>query len=177
MRRKRTPEQRAIVDENRRKIGASPQEVRALLTPELNESLQKIEAQLVGMFTGFKAGPFAPAVRDISREAPEDVHAAAAGSSPEVVNAGMLTALGGTDIAGTAHRCHIHRSSQGSGGMDCEPVTSADRARDGESNLAASFRQGPGQHTRATSDFAARRRHTRNCSTGWRRSLSRTAGR
>ena len=92
---KRTPEQRAIVDENRRKIGASPQEVRALLTPELNESLQKIETQLVGMFTGFKAGPFAPAVRDISREAPKTFLPPRPGSSPEIVNAGMLTALGG----------------------------------------------------------------------------------
>ncbi len=95
---KRTPEQRAIVDENRRKIGASPQEVRALLTPELNESLQKIETQLVGMFTGFKAGPFAPAVRDISREAPKTFMPPRPGSSPEIVNAGMLTALGGTDV-------------------------------------------------------------------------------
>ncbi|HYI95384.1 MAG TPA: DUF1549 domain-containing protein, partial [Bryobacteraceae bacterium] len=89
---KRTPEQRSIVDENRRKIGASPQEVRALLTPELNESLQKIETQLVGMFTGFKAGPFAPAVRDISREAPKTFMPPRPGSSPEIVNAGMLTA-------------------------------------------------------------------------------------
>lgn len=95
---KRTPAQRALVDENRRKISPSPLEVRAQLTPEHTEALHKIEIQLVSMFTGFKAGPFSPSVRDISREAPKTFMPARPGAKPEVVEAGLLTALGGADI-------------------------------------------------------------------------------
>ncbi|HYP04865.1 MAG TPA: DUF1553 domain-containing protein, partial [Bryobacteraceae bacterium] len=60
---------------------------------------QKIEGQLVGMFTGFKAGPFAPGVRDISREAPRTFMPARPGSEPQEVGPGLLSALGGGDIA------------------------------------------------------------------------------
>ena len=57
---KRTPEQRAIVKENAKKISASAEEVRAMLTPAHTEEVHKIEVRLVSMFTGYKAGPFAP---------------------------------------------------------------------------------------------------------------------
>jgi hypothetical protein len=95
---KRTPEQRAIVDENRRKISSTPEQVRAILAPEHTAALHKIEVQLVSMFTGFKAGPFAPGVRDISREAPKTFLPQRPGKPLETVEAGLLTALGGSDI-------------------------------------------------------------------------------
>lgn len=95
---KRTPEQRALVEENRKKIAASSDEVRALLTPEQTAQLHKIEVQLVGMFTGFKAGPFAPSVRDISREAPKTFLPARGAAPPELVEPGFLTVLGGANI-------------------------------------------------------------------------------
>jgi hypothetical protein len=96
---RRTPAQRAVVEENRKKISPGAEEVRAILTPEHAAALHKIEVQLVGMFTGFKAGPFAPGVRDISREAPKTFLPAKAGAKPEAVNAGLLSALGGGDIS------------------------------------------------------------------------------
>ena len=95
---KRTPAQRAIVEENRRKIQPSAEEVRAVLTPEHTAAVHKIEIQLVTMFTGFKAGPFAPGVHDISREAPKTFLPARAGAKPEEVGPGLLSALGGGDI-------------------------------------------------------------------------------
>ncbi len=95
---KRTPQQRALVDENRKKTGASPEEVRAELTPEHRAQLQKSEVQLVGMFTGFKPGPFAPGVKDISREAPKTFMPARPGTPREVVEPGFLTALGGGNV-------------------------------------------------------------------------------
>ena len=95
---KRTPAQRAIVEENRRKINAPPEQVRAALTPDHAAALHKIEIQLVSMFTGFKAGPFAPSVHDISREAPKTFLPQRPGKPPEEVGPGLLTALGGGDI-------------------------------------------------------------------------------
>jgi hypothetical protein len=95
---KRTPEQRALVDANRKNIAARPDDVRAELSPEHLAALQKIEGQLVGMFTGFKAGPFAPGVRDISREAPRTFMPPRPGSQPQEVGAGLLSAIGGGDI-------------------------------------------------------------------------------
>lgn len=95
---KRTPEQRAIVEENRRKINASNDEVRAALTPDDAAKLHKFEVQLVGMFTGYKDGPFAPGVRDISREAPKTLLAGRNGGPPEVIEPGFPQALGGGTI-------------------------------------------------------------------------------
>lgn len=95
---KRTPEQRARVEENRRKITPSAEEVRQLLTPEHREALHKIEVQLVTMFTGFKAGPFSPGVHDVSREAPKTFLPPRPSSKPEIVGAGLLSVLGGGDI-------------------------------------------------------------------------------
>ena len=96
---KRTPAQRALVEENRRKISSTPEEVRATLTAEHAAALHKIEVQLVTMFTGFKAGPFAPGVHDISREAPKTFLPPRPGKPPEEVRGGLLTVLGGGDIA------------------------------------------------------------------------------
>ena len=95
---KRTPAQRAIVEENRRKINAPPEQIRAALTPDHAAALHKIEIQLVSMFTGFKAGPFAPSVHDISREAPKTFLPQRPGKPLEEVGPGFLTALGGGDI-------------------------------------------------------------------------------
>ncbi len=95
---KRTPAQRTLVEENRKKISAGAEEVRAILSGDHAAALHKIEVQLVSMFTGYKAGPFAPGVHDISREAPKTFLPAKAGNNPEEVNAGLLSALGGGDI-------------------------------------------------------------------------------
>ena len=94
---KRTPVQRGLVDDNKKTIAAGAEEVRALLTPGDAEKLHTIEVKLVSMFTGYKSGPFAPGVRDISREAPKTFLPARAGGKPELVNAGFPTALGGGD--------------------------------------------------------------------------------
>ena len=85
---KRTPAQRALVEENRRKIASTPEEVRATLTAEHAAALHKIEVQLVTMFTRFKAGPFAPGVHDISREAPKTFLPPRPGKPPEEVQRG-----------------------------------------------------------------------------------------
>jgi hypothetical protein len=95
---KRTPGQRTLVEENRKKIAPAAEEVRAILTPDHAAALHKIEVQLVSMFTGFKAGPFAPGVHDISREGPQTFLPARAGAKPELVHPGMLSALGGQDV-------------------------------------------------------------------------------
>ena len=96
---KRTPAQRALVEENRKKISSTAEEVRATLDAEHAAALHKIEVQLVTMFTGFKAGPFAPGVHDISREAPKTFLPPRPGKPPEEVRGGLLTVLGGGDIA------------------------------------------------------------------------------
>jgi hypothetical protein len=95
---KRTPEQRALIEANRKRIAAPSEEVRAILTPEDRERLHKFEIQLVNMFTGFKAGPFAPGVKDISREAPKTFLPGRGGAPGEEVKPGLLTALRGGDI-------------------------------------------------------------------------------
>ncbi len=96
---KRTPAQRALVEENRKKISSTAEEVRATLDAGHAAALHKIEVQLVTMFTGFKAGPFAPGVHDISREAPKTFLPPRPGKPPEEVRGGLLTVLGGGDIA------------------------------------------------------------------------------
>jgi hypothetical protein len=88
-----------LIEENRRKISSTPEEVRGTLTAEHAAALHKIEVQLVTMFTGFKAGPFAPGVHDISREAPKTFLPPRPGKPSEEVRGGLLTVLGGGDIA------------------------------------------------------------------------------
>jgi hypothetical protein len=92
---RRTPEQRALVDATRKKIAPDSDEVRAILTTDDAAKLHKIEVQLVGMFKGFKAGPFAPGVHDISRESPKTFLPGRGGGLGETVEPGFPMALGG----------------------------------------------------------------------------------
>ncbi|MEJ7605185.1 MAG: DUF1553 domain-containing protein [Bryobacteraceae bacterium] len=73
--------------------------MRPLLAAEHVSQLQKLESQLVTMFTGFKAGPFAPGVRDIGREAPKTFLAARGGGQPEEIQPAFLSVLGGAKVA------------------------------------------------------------------------------
>jgi mono/diheme cytochrome c family protein len=68
------------------------------MKPEDAAKLKTIEQQLVQMFRNYKPGPFAPAVRDISRESPKVYLPARAGRPPQEVLPGYLTALGGGGI-------------------------------------------------------------------------------
>ena len=72
------------------------------------------------MFTGYKAGPFAPGVHDISREAPKTFLPARAGRPPEVVNAGLLSALGGGDIPEPPIDAAHDHAPEGARGVDCK---------------------------------------------------------
>ena len=78
--------------------GASEEKIRAEMTPADLKKLNAIELALVRMFTGFKAGPFSPSVRDLGREAPRTYLPARSGKPPEEVTPGFLSALGGMDV-------------------------------------------------------------------------------
>ena len=67
------------------------------VNPEKEAKLKAIQQQLVQMFRGYKPGPFAPAVHDISRESPK-VYLMRNGRRPEEVAPGFPTALGGGSI-------------------------------------------------------------------------------
>jgi hypothetical protein len=68
------------------------------MKPEDTAKLKAIEQQLVQMFRNYKPGPFAPAVRDISRESPRVYLPAKNGRPPVEVLPGFPTALGGGAI-------------------------------------------------------------------------------
>ncbi len=68
--------------------------------PDLDKEkkIKALEQQLVQMFRNYKPGPFAPNVRDISREAPKAFLPARSGRPPEEVGPAFLSALGGGAI-------------------------------------------------------------------------------
>ena len=76
---------------------SSDEKLRAAMTPEDLDKLHQIEVALVKMYTGFKAGPFSPSVKDLSRESPRTYLPGRGGKPAEEVHAGFLTALGGMD--------------------------------------------------------------------------------
>jgi hypothetical protein len=97
---KRTPEQRELIDANRRTVRVNDDEIRAAMSQEDRERLQAIERRLTGMFTGHKPPPMSPGIMDMGREAPRTFLAVRGNPAVrgEQVDPGFLTALGGGEI-------------------------------------------------------------------------------
>ena len=95
----KTPEQKAVTDAFAKKVEPSDDEVYAQLSKDELERLHKIERRLVSMYRGYGPGPMSPSLTDVGREAPRTYLPAKSGGEPTEVRAGMLTVLGGEDIA------------------------------------------------------------------------------
>jgi len=95
----KAPEQKKITDQFQKEVEPSDAQVYAVLSKEEAEQLDKIEKRLVGMYKNFSPGPFSPGLTDIGRESPRTYVPAKGGGNGEEVGPGVLTALGGGDIA------------------------------------------------------------------------------
>ena len=97
---KRTPDQKELIEANRRSIRVSDGDIRAAMSQEDTDRLQAIERRLVGMFTGHKPPPMSPGIMDIGREAPRTFVAVRGNPTirGELVEPGFLSALGGGDV-------------------------------------------------------------------------------
>lgn len=106
----KTPEMKALADAHAKKVEPTDDEVYALLSPAETERLHKIERRLVAMYKTYQPGPFAPALTDLSREAPKTFLPVKGKPDGEEVGPGFPSALGGGDIpeapmtATTSHR-------------------------------------------------------------------------
>ena len=95
----KTPEQKKITDQFQKEVEPTDAQVYAVLSKVDAERLDKIEKKLVGMYKNFSPGPFSPGLTDISRESPRTFLPPKGGGEGEEVGPGVLTALGGGDIA------------------------------------------------------------------------------
>lgn len=94
----RTPQQKALFEAHQKEVNPSDDSVRAILSQADAERLHAFEKRLVSMFQRFSPGPFAPGVIDADRTAPLTLMPAKAGSNPQPVGPGFLSALGGGEI-------------------------------------------------------------------------------
>jgi len=96
----RTPQQKALVEENGRRISSREDEVLALLSPADRERLQRVEKRLVSLYSTYAPGPFSPGLTDVGRESPKTFMPVKGAPPPgQEVGPGLLTALNGADIA------------------------------------------------------------------------------
>lgn len=96
---KRTPAQRVLVDSNPDAVRVTQDEIYKALSADDRARIDALGRKLVGMFANHNSGPIAPGVMDPDRISPDTYMPVRGGNDLGVkVPAGLLTALGGTDI-------------------------------------------------------------------------------
>jgi hypothetical protein len=94
----RTAKQRELATNWGDRVKVSDEEVRACMNPAETAQLTKVERQLVQMYSGYSAKPFACGITDYWDVAPKTFVPARGGRPKQEVGPGFLSALGGGDI-------------------------------------------------------------------------------
>lgn len=97
---KRSPQQKAHFEMYSRQVSARDDEVLAMLSSTEKERVARAEKRIVSLYTNYQPGPFSPGITDVGRESPRTFMPVKGAPPPgEEIEPGLLSALGGQDIA------------------------------------------------------------------------------